>query len=251
MFPYAQTNLQLYQQLQLTGYTTEDIARLACTYNLAVPMFSGLYRVSGKPFISHLIGTASILVSDKARTEVVQAGMLHAVYMNGDMGFQPGTRQTERKRQHMRGLIGEDAENLISVYDAMRWTPETIRTYHLAYATLSPTQQSVLIIRLANVYEDFMDDGMCFHKSTKALIFQQMGVQSDILALCAQCRWPALVMPLTLAFNRFNSGAHTIPQFIEKNERSTLVLPPSASRNLLSAGQGWVARRLRRLGLVQ
>lgn len=250
MFSYAQTNLQLYQQMQLAGYTTDEINRLAHTYKLAVPMFSGLYRVSGKPFISHLVGTASMLVSDKAELELVQAGLLHAIYMNGDMGFQPGMRQTERKRQYVRQLIGVDAENLISVYDAMHWKPETIQTYRQSYATLQPVQQSSVKIQLANLYEDFMNDGMSFQNSAKAQMFKERQVQSDVLALCEQCRWPALTILLTEAFNRFNLGIHTIPHFVDA-ERSPLVLPPSASRNLLSAGQGWVARRLRRLGLVQ
>ncbi len=248
MFPYAQTNLQLYRQMHIAGYSRENIARMAISYNLAVPMFSGLYRGSGKPFISHLVGTASILAAEGARVEVIQAGMLHAVYMNGDMGFQPGARQSKRKRQHMQNYIGEDVENLISMYDAMRWTSGTIQSCRLEYATLSVNQQEVVKMRLANVYEDFMDDGMCLKNSTKTQLFQRLEVQGDILALCEQYRWSALALQLTQAFDTFNSGIHSIPNFME-NDHSALILPPSTSRNILSVCQGWVARRLRRLGL--
>ena len=41
--------------------------------------FPGTYRGSGKPFLAHLVGTASVLASLRARTPVVVTGLLHAV----------------------------------------------------------------------------------------------------------------------------------------------------------------------------
>jgi hypothetical protein len=250
MFPVAQTNLQLYQQLRLMAYTDEDIAEIAKTYRLAVPMFTGLYRVSGKPFLSHLIGTAGILVSRRAPLALVQAGLLHAIYMNGDLGFQPGMRQSVRKRAHVRNLVGGEVEKLISEYDAMRWSPDTIRNCRQQYAILSPTQRDTVLIRLANVYEDFMDKGMCLENSTKGQMFRSADVQSDLLALCANCQWPALSLHLAEAFDHFNSKAYGIPHFSD-NEASVLILPPSTSRNFFATLLGWLTRRLRRLGIFR
>lgn len=250
MFSIAQTNLQLYRQLRLMAYTEQDIAEIARAYRLAVTSFSGLYRISGKAFLSHLVGTASLLVSRQAPLAVVQAGLLHAIYMNGDLGFHPGMRQSARKREHVRTLLGEEVETLISEYDAMRWTPDTIRNCTQNYATLSPTQKDTVLIRLANVYEDFMDEGMCQENSTKGQMFRSPDVQGDLLLLCEICQWPALSLLLGEAFERFNSRAYAIPHFTDK-EASVLILPPTASRSILATVLGWCTRRLRRLGILQ
>jgi hypothetical protein len=250
VFSVAQTNLQLYRQLRLMAYTEQDIAEIARAYQLAVTAFTGLYRVSGKAFLSHLVGTAGLLASRRAPLALVQAGLLHAIYMNGDLGFQPGMRQSARKREYVRKLVGEEVEVLISEYDALRWTPDTIRRYKQQYAMLSPTQKDTVLIRLANVYEDFMDEGMCQENSRKAQMFRSPDIQSDLLALCANCQWPALSRLLAEAFDRFNAKAYTIPHFRD-NEASVLILPPSASRNFLATLLGWCTRRLRRLGILR
>ena len=84
--PYAQTNLQLYAQMLRAAYPETDVDRVRAAYEFALPLFAGAYRGSGKPFIAHLVGTASILVSIRARMPVVVAGLLHAVYASGEFG---------------------------------------------------------------------------------------------------------------------------------------------------------------------
>ena len=56
----AQTNLQLQRQLELAGWSLHDRERVGNTYTLAAQLFSGRYRTSGKTFLAHLCGTASI-----------------------------------------------------------------------------------------------------------------------------------------------------------------------------------------------
>src|SRR5215469_10044102 len=77
MTVYAQTNIQLYNQLAELGYTAEDARRVHRAYGLAMQLFTGSYRGSGRPFLSHLVGTASVLASVRAPIEVVTAGLLH------------------------------------------------------------------------------------------------------------------------------------------------------------------------------
>jgi (p)ppGpp synthase/HD superfamily hydrolase len=79
MFPYAQTNIQLYRQLDAEGYAAADVETVARAHEVALRLFPGIYRGSGKPFIAHLVGTASVLVSLRARNPVVITGLLHAV----------------------------------------------------------------------------------------------------------------------------------------------------------------------------
>jgi (p)ppGpp synthase/HD superfamily hydrolase len=61
---YAQTNLQLYRQLR--DRTDADVALVAAAYELALSLFPRSFRATGKPFLCHLVGTASILDSHGA-----------------------------------------------------------------------------------------------------------------------------------------------------------------------------------------
>jgi len=44
------------------GYDEQEIAAVKNSYELAMTLFTGRFRGSGKTFIAHLVGTASILV---------------------------------------------------------------------------------------------------------------------------------------------------------------------------------------------
>ncbi|MGB5708108.1 MAG: hypothetical protein WBM41_14910 [Arenicellales bacterium] len=78
MIDVAQTNLQLYNRLQELDYSHQALGDLRDTYDLARELFSGLYRPSGKTFIAHLVGTASILAECRVSIEVIKAGLMHA-----------------------------------------------------------------------------------------------------------------------------------------------------------------------------
>ena len=93
MHPYAQTNVQLFNQLRSQGYSQNDRERVREAYEFAMRLFTGLFLPSGKTFIDHLVGTASILTSLRMPVEVVVAGLIHAAYLrrfwsqqNGDVG---------------------------------------------------------------------------------------------------------------------------------------------------------------------
>ena len=60
---YAQTNIQLFNQLRRDGYSKTDLDLVRDAYELAMVLFSGRFQPSGKSFIAHVVGTASILAS--------------------------------------------------------------------------------------------------------------------------------------------------------------------------------------------
>ncbi|MBT5031559.1 MAG: HD domain-containing protein [Proteobacteria bacterium] len=82
----AQTPLQLYNQLRLADYPEQELdeARSACEFLNS--LFAGRYRATGKSLIEHCVGTASILETHGADAATVTAGLLHAVYSQGDFG---------------------------------------------------------------------------------------------------------------------------------------------------------------------
>ncbi len=74
----AQSRFALREQAIARGYAAEDVARFEGGCDAATLMFDGLYRPDGRPFLSHAIGTASVLVRFDCRAEIVLAGLLHA-----------------------------------------------------------------------------------------------------------------------------------------------------------------------------
>src|SRR5262245_40769850 len=127
MSPYAQTNVQLFDQLQREGYPNPELTFINTAYDLACQLCTGLYRPCGKTFIDHLVGTASILASLHASAELVAAALLHAVYEHGDFGKEPKGISVE-KRAQVKQIVGEQVEEYVARYTALRWSAITIAT---------------------------------------------------------------------------------------------------------------------------
>lgn len=155
MADYAQTNVQLYEQMRRAGASADDVAAVARAYALAAQLFSAQFRGSGRPFLAHLVGTASILAAHGAARDVIAAGLLHAAYESGDFGAAlPGPRAASRRT--VRAAVGEPVEALVKAYDAVRWPPEPDLEGQLA--ALDPGRaRAVLTLRLANELEDALE----------------------------------------------------------------------------------------------
>jgi len=159
MHAYAQTNIQLFNQLQSEGYSEEERELVHRTYEFAMPLFTGLFLPSGKGFIDHLVGTASILASLHTRIEIVAAGLIHAAYLHGDFG---GATKgvSDAKRKKVRDAVGEKVEDYVNRYDRLPWgTREAIQTVDDHLADLGPIDRQVLLMRLANELEHELDLG--------------------------------------------------------------------------------------------
>ncbi|NCR38397.1 MAG: HD domain-containing protein [Microcystis aeruginosa W13-11] len=161
MYLFAQTNLQLFNQLHKAGYTEADLVCIHQSYQLASRLFTGFFRGSGKPFINHLVGTASILVSVNAPIDVIAGGLLHAVYEFGDFG--DGARGiTAKKQAQIRKIMGESIESYIAKYTALNWQENNIINLYRNLDKLEQQQKEVLLMRLANELEDHLDGGILY-----------------------------------------------------------------------------------------
>jgi hypothetical protein len=76
----AQSRYALRAQAQARGYAEGELRALETACDLATLLFDGLYRPDGRPFLSHVLGTASALVRYDLQTPIVQAGLLHAAF---------------------------------------------------------------------------------------------------------------------------------------------------------------------------
>jgi len=161
MHPFAQTNIQLYNQLQCAAYPGSDPLVIHRAYALAVELFTSCFRGSGKPFLAHAVGTASILASLRLPATHVAAGLLHASYALGEFGT--GWKgMTEAKRTRLRKRVGQEVEDLVARYTLLEWNGQDIRDIHARIDAISPEERSVLVIRLANELEDHLDAGILY-----------------------------------------------------------------------------------------
>jgi (p)ppGpp synthase/HD superfamily hydrolase len=159
--PFAQTNLQLYEQLGTLGYAETDLAHLRAAYELAVSLFPDLYRASGKPFVAHLVGTASILAAERASANVLCGGLLHAAYALGEFGT--GVLGiSEAKRSRVRAAVGAEVEALVARYTTLPWSPSLAPQISATAAGLPALDQNVILMRLANELEDLIDWGSLY-----------------------------------------------------------------------------------------
>lgn len=160
---YAQTNLQLYNQLRNSGRSDADIVAVDRAYRMAVTLFTGQFRSSGKPFLAHLVGTASILADVDARSGMVVAGLTHASYAQGEWG--DGARAvTGRRRRRLVDGLGPEAAGLVERYTTFVWNERTIPELCQRAGSLSPEEIDMVVLRLANVLEDYLDLGMAYSR---------------------------------------------------------------------------------------
>ena len=208
MHSYAQTNLQLFNQLCCEGYSSDELKCVANAYKLVVCLFTGQFRPSGKSFIEHLIGTASILGHYRATGNVVAAGLLHATYSHGDFGgFEP-KGISDAKRKQVTQIVGKDVEEYVAKYEGLYWRGHTISSIYHRLDNLDPVDRDTLLIRLANELEEHLDLGLLYCGDSK----HQHYVNHDsalITAMAEKLGFPALAVELETAFQ--NSALSKVP----------------------------------------
>jgi (p)ppGpp synthase/HD superfamily hydrolase len=154
LYLYAKTNIQFYNQLLSGGYSKADLKFISDSYKLAQQLFSFHYRPSGDPFISHLVGTASILTLLHKPVKLITAGLLHAAYIHGEFGKISINPINNSKREIVRGIVGEETEKYIYKYTLLKWNSKFIPDYLEQLKKYDDTDRNVLLIRLVNEMED-------------------------------------------------------------------------------------------------
>src|SRR6058998_140988 len=156
MHPYAQTGVQLFNQLRRDGYSTTDLSFVHDAYELAIVVFTGRFQPSGKSFIAHVVGTASILASLRLSAQVVAAGLLHNVYEQGDFGMI--RRNASRGKRHkVSRLLGSEVEEYVVKFPSLHWQSSTAQLALDGPDRLGPGDRNVLAIRLADYLEHLLD----------------------------------------------------------------------------------------------
>lgn len=222
---FAQTNLQLYAELRKEQYSVPDIDSIRAAYELALPLFTGRFRGSGKPFLAHLVGTASILASLRVRAPLVAAGLLHAAYTQGEFGNGWGGVAPE-KRRRLQEAVGPEAEELVRQYTLLSWNERTIPKIVLDLEALDSRARDVLLIRLANELEDHLDLGVLYCADADQ---RREYVRTSLYAsvdMAKRLGYPSLAAALSQAFGETLSA--DVPPGLRRRESSSFVVAPAS-----------------------
>ena len=166
MIQYAQTNLQLYNQLMQANYSASELGVIRKAYDLAIQLFANTFRANKKPFIAHLVGTASILAEAETGMDTIAAGLLHSVFSHGEFG--DGSRGPNRKkRAHIKRVVGSTIEYHVMSYTEKKWTAKSIQEAQESFQLPPEKYRVSLTIRLADILEEFVDHGVRFSSKQK------------------------------------------------------------------------------------
>ena len=161
----AQTFPQLYRELKTAGYRPDDVQRVHHAHEAASRLFAGAYRPTYKPFVCHLVGTASVLTRHRERVELIAAALVHSAYQLADFG-DGSYGVTREKRRALREWIGDQAEGLVHDYHLMDWS----RLETLDGSKEWDMPRELLALKLADIYEDYSDNTMKLAPS-KVIVF--------------------------------------------------------------------------------
>ncbi len=248
---FAQTNIQLFDQLCRQGYSETELNCILKAYKLAISLFTGYFRGNGKTFIAHLVGTASILTSLKAPVEVVAAGLLHAAYLQGDFGdVKKGI--SNKRREQIRLAVGPDIEEYIAKYTALPWNEDHISAIAPTLNTLNLGDRQVILMRLANELEDHLDGGILYCANFEKRL-RYVRSSGDLMVKMAQeLGYPSLASQLERVFQEVTSAKISVG-LRSTNNYSFQVAPKSYQKRALFAwqdrlvlGKNFLASQLRR-----
>ncbi|WP_146572094.1 DUF6817 domain-containing protein [Botrimarina hoheduenensis] len=213
----AQTNLQLYAQRLQSGASAEEMARLRATYDLARQLFVGAYRPSHKPFLCHLVGTASALSSWGESPALIAAGLLHSAYLYGDFG--DGARgATDERRRLLIAEAGAEAEAIVLRYTQSRHATKELADEDREYA----------VLRLADSRDELADAGPRYALGKPTDVgSDQVAERERILAAADRLVGPAAVSDFVDAYRCLDTLL--VPVCLETNDRSFHKVPPSTS----------------------
>ncbi len=221
---YAQTVIGLQQECLAFG--REGLA-VACgrAHKLAITLFAGSVRASGKLLLEHLTGTASIALRHGGADDEVIAAQLHAAYTHGDFGLLGGPRPRNRRR--VQAAIGESAEGLVFGYARQEWTAERVRAWADPTRGLAGSERSLAFLRICNEREEYLDCGLAYCGETKQGEYHARA-ERDLIALAEGGGWKELARELCAAIAQ-NGRANLPPALVNPLRQEATKVWVSAS----------------------
>lgn len=214
---FALTYPQLMNQALKLDLGRKDLDLLRRGYELAERMFDGYYRAQGMPFICHLIRTASIVLEERQPMTVAVAALLHSAYLTGQFQEGRGSEPSAPHREEVRTAVGTEAEALIEAYHRTPWRASGAIKEHLNHLdNYSFGMKNILIMRLANELEDYLDLAMAYRK--KGFCVETMNASAArVLELASRLGLATIAEGLALAYEDYVNLQ--LPEGIKRNHR--------------------------------
>jgi hypothetical protein len=155
---------------------------------------------------------------------------------------------SDAKRQKVRQAVGEEVEEYVAKYSTLSWNRQTIPAIHNGLEVLSPIDREVLLMRLANTLELYLDLGALCCCNAEGY---QQGIERHgalIIDMADKVGFPVLETELARVFKETATGE--IPRELRNRSNQTrayLIAPKSYRKRLPLA----VWHRLRQLSWVQ
>lgn len=186
----AQTNLQLLAQLRTAGMGDAQLRAVHQAYMLAAQQTAGSLRGSGKPFVCHLVGTASLAAQAGCDAAGVCAALLHALYQHRVAGG-----DLRARRLQITQRFGEQCEQLVYAYHCAEHAAEPV-------PLPEDRARDLQILQLADMLEDALDGGLLMH-----------GAAGDDATRRGSARWRVARMANGAADFLAAAQALGVPQF--------------------------------------
>jgi (p)ppGpp synthase/HD superfamily hydrolase len=235
---YAQTEIQLFNQLINDGYSNTELVCIHNAYKLSVSLFAGRFQSSGKDFIAHVVGTASILGSLHLPAEVIAAGLIHSVYRIGDFGH-GGMDISSTKRNHIKHALGDEVEDYVYRFNRFqdsRWNPSTIQAICNDVKALGPVERNTILLHLADLLERHLDlEALYGENIERQRLIEYTSRNGHLMVdIAERLGFPTLAADLKEAFKE--TALAEIPvEFHNKSVRSySFVIPPKSYKKRLS-----------------
>ncbi len=208
---FAQTNIQLYNQLRQQGLARDELVLVHRAYDLLTTLYSGYYQGDGKPFVAHGVGVASILAELGQPADIVAMGLLHGVYGNGDFGDGTDGQPTPSRRAVVREAVGPEVEQLVFRFTQLRLHPDTIDEDRRALADLDDTGRRLQLVAIVDHLEKYVDLGILYFGDGAEIVEWTDRIGGDLIELAGELGEPRLAELVSNAFAQAAAEADSVP----------------------------------------
>lgn len=201
MLVAAQTNIQLFNQLQRSGWGASDLTLVRRGYELAMRLYAGHFQADGKAFVSHVVGVASVMAQLGMPAPVVAAACVHNVYGNGDFGDGLEHCITPMRQRLVRDAVGQEVEALVGRFRELRQLHDHWRRIGPHLSNLSVQDRQLVVMDLADTLELYTDLGVLYYGDNRWLTDYVAESGDRLVEIAERLGYPQLAEALTRAFS--------------------------------------------------
>lgn len=152
-----QTPFGLLAQARNRGYMPNDLHTIANVLQLAMRLSNGGYRSCGRPFINHLIGTASVLVHYGCEVRTILAALLHAAYTHSIPHDAPDPTAIAQQIMGALQTINTSLEHSVRAYTLRQTRYPVMLQREAGSELLMPVEDAeLLLLETANAIDMYL-----------------------------------------------------------------------------------------------